>query len=66
MKPRLIERECGGWLAITASGDSPRIGVTAATEGEAEAAFGQAAQAWHALLREAHRPEDDGVETTKS
>jgi len=65
MEPRLIERECGGWLAVTAPHDAPRIGVTAPSRSEAETAFAQSAQAWAVLLAEAHR-RGDGVELTES
>jgi len=62
MESRLIERECGGWLAVTAPGNSPKIGVTAASPGEAKAAFAKADHAWRRLLIEASRRSvGDGV-----
>jgi hypothetical protein len=49
-EPILIERACGGWLAVTQPDDSLRIGVTADTEAEARAAFDEAVVAWERLL----------------
>ena len=37
--PVLIERRCGGWLAITPRGWPLGIGVTANTKAEAEKTF---------------------------
>jgi len=37
--PVLIERRCGGWLAITPRGWPLGIGVTAETKAEAERKF---------------------------
>ena len=37
--PVLIERRCGGWLAITPRGWPLGIGVTAETKAEAEKKF---------------------------
>ena len=37
--PVLIERRCGGWLAITPRGWPLGIGVTAKTKAEAEKKF---------------------------
>jgi len=62
MEPRLIERECGGWLAVTGPGDSPKIGVTAPSQDQAGAAFAKAAEAWRLLLDGAARR---GVEPTE-
>jgi len=38
-KPRLIRRDCGGWLATSPKRARFLIGVTADTEGHAETAF---------------------------
>lgn len=46
VKPVLIERECGGWLAITPRGWPLSIGVTAPTSGEAEQEFSAALDRW--------------------
>jgi hypothetical protein len=64
MEPRVIERTSGGWLAVTAPGDSPRIGVTAPSQTEVKAAFADEAQAWEALLDAAHQA-GYGVERTE-
>lgn len=37
--PVLIERRCGGWLAVTPRGWPLAIGVTAETKAEAEQKF---------------------------
>ncbi len=39
IRPRLIERACGGWLAISPADAGLRIGVTAQTEQEARDKF---------------------------
>lgn len=39
VKPILIERTCGGWLAITPQGWPLGIGVTASTKADAEQNF---------------------------
>lgn len=66
MEPQLIERECGGWLAVNLPSDPLKIGVTAPTRDEAEAAFAQATQAWRTLLAKAARRSTAGVEPTES
>jgi hypothetical protein len=48
--PRLVERESGGWLAVTEPDDDLHIGVTAETEAEARERFGHALDAWLRLL----------------
>lgn len=48
--PRLIERRCGGWLAISGRGDPVQIGVTAASESEAAAEFDRVRDHWRAIL----------------
>jgi hypothetical protein len=50
MDPTLIERETGGWLAVTPPGKSPSIAVTATSATEAQEAFGSAWASWQALL----------------
>ncbi len=39
VEPVLIERHCGGWLAITPQGWPLGIGVTAETKADAEKKF---------------------------
>ncbi len=65
MQPRVIERECGGSLAVTTPEDSLRIAVTAPSRGEVETAFGMAVEAWEALLAKADS-RARGVETTEN
>jgi hypothetical protein len=56
MNAMLIERECGGWLAITPDGSRLNIAVTAASADEARDQLDAALVAWDALLeRAAHR-----------
>ncbi len=38
-EPRIIHRECGGVLAVSASSDALRIGVAAKTEAQAREQF---------------------------
>jgi hypothetical protein len=47
--PRLIETPTG-WLAVTVSGNYPRIGVSAATEQEARQMYSESRDSWLALL----------------
>lgn len=44
--PLLVDRECGGWLAVTPDDAPFRIGVTAETEGEARSRFSATVTAW--------------------
>jgi hypothetical protein len=46
VKPQLIERKCGGWLAITPRGCPLSIGVTADTDVEAKREFEAAIDRW--------------------
>lgn len=48
--PRIIEKKCGGCLAISDHADPLQIGVAAASEDEARKAFEAARQRWQALL----------------
>ena len=45
-KPRIIKRECGGFLAVSPRRARFRVGVTADTEAEAEAKFWSAYVRW--------------------
>jgi len=56
VKPQLIERKCGGWLAITPRGCVLSIGVTAETKLEAERAFEVALDRW-SNIKETERHE---------
>lgn len=49
-EPMLIRRARGGWLAVSMPQCSLKIGVTAASEGEARASFERALQEWMAIL----------------
>jgi hypothetical protein len=46
----MTPRACGGWLAVSPRWSPVRIGVTAATEGEAREAFGRALMRWEEIL----------------
>jgi hypothetical protein len=50
IQPRLVPRECGGWLALSPDA-ALRIGVTAPTELEAREAFRHALNRWIETLR---------------
>lgn len=52
VSPLLIERRCGGWLAITPRGWPLGIGVTAATKMEAEAKFREELERFSAIKSE--------------
>ena len=49
-EPRLIERMCGGWLAVSPRGSSLKIGVMGDTEDAARGAFAAAIQQWRTIL----------------
>ena len=51
--PTLVERSCGGWLAVSSPGATLKIGVTADTEEEARAAFDRSVRKWEEALRQA-------------
>jgi len=46
VKPLLIERQCGGWLAVTPRGWPLSIGVTGDTEVEVKREFVNALARW--------------------
>lgn len=50
MEPNLIERESGGWLALSPDASGLRIGVTAETADAARRAYEAARAAWQQLL----------------
>lgn len=49
VKPELIERHCGGWLAVTPRGWPLSIGVTADTESDAIKEFEVALDRWYRI-----------------
>jgi len=53
VKPVLIRRACGGWLAKSPRGACFSMGVTAATEEEAREKFSYAFQRWLEIIRDA-------------
>jgi len=48
--PRLIERACGGWLALSGIGESLKIGVVAETADDARNRFAAAVEKWREAL----------------
>lgn len=54
--PRLIKRDCGGWLAVSPPGAALSLGVTAATEADAVAKFRAAETRWLTILASDHPP----------
>ena len=50
LSPRIIPRKCGGWLAVSNDADPVKIGVTAASEVEANHEFNKARERWRAIL----------------
>jgi hypothetical protein len=55
IRPQTVERECGGWLAVSPPEAELLIGVAEETKTEAVAAFAQALRLWEALLDEPER-----------
>jgi hypothetical protein len=51
-RPRLVERRCGGWLAISPKNEPLKIGVTAETEEGAARLFSSTFRAWRESLAE--------------
>ena len=51
MTPRIIERQCGGWIAISEPASTLRIGVTAESEEAARAKFAATALDWQRTLQ---------------
>jgi hypothetical protein len=48
-RPRLIARECGGWLAVSPPESPLKLAVIGDTEAAARAAFDVEAKAWDRL-----------------
>ena len=53
--PRLVQRKCGGWMALSSRDDRLRIGVTAATAEEASSRYVAALMEWGATLNQDQR-----------
>ena len=49
-EPRLIERHCGGWLAVSGRDDPVQIGVEAPTREEAITLFNEHRARWEETL----------------
>ena len=49
VEPRLVERACGGWLAVSEPGAFLRVGVEGRTADEARERFRLEVLAWAAL-----------------
>ncbi len=50
LRPRIIPRKCGGWLALSNDADMVKIGVTAASEVDADLLFQKTRERWQAIL----------------
>ena len=50
VEPRIIERECGGWLATSPKGALIRLGETGATKDDAVERFRLAWRQWRETL----------------
>jgi hypothetical protein len=48
--PRLVERHCGGWLALAPRGATLKIGVTAETAEAARKKYQTTVAEWRATL----------------
>ena len=48
--PRLVQRHCGGWLALAPEGASLKIGVSADSEDAARDKYRTAVEEWNATL----------------
>ena len=55
-EPQIIQRHCGGYLALSTSAQAPRIGVTADTEDEAKEKFHRAFTRWMEILDGSNEP----------
>ena len=50
--PRVFERQCGGYLAVSKEGSRFKIGVEADTEEEALQRFDESLKRWERLFEE--------------
>lgn len=48
--PKITERRCGGWLAVSREASPIKIGVTAPTEQQARSEFVKAMSEWQQLI----------------
>lgn len=48
--PRLVQRHCGGWLALSSRDDTLRIGVAGESEDAARSQYETTRAEWRALL----------------
>lgn len=55
IRPVVIRRECGGWLATTPKWAPFKLGVTGYSEPDARQAFDLAAKRWAELLSDANQ-----------
>ncbi len=49
VRPKLIKRACGGWLAVSEEGSPIGLGVEGASEQDARTRFEEAVREWRAL-----------------
>lgn len=49
-EPKIVRRQCGGWLAVSPPSTTLRIGVTADTEEEVRAQFRRARDRWAEII----------------
>jgi hypothetical protein len=63
IRPEVVRRRSGGWLATCPRGATLCVGVTALTEDEARKKFGFTVSRWFEIIRDA---EKTGASTTPS
>ena len=54
-QPEVIERSCGGWLAVAPNGSCFSMGVTAPTEAEARTKFGYVFARWLEIVTDTEK-----------
>ena len=59
--PRLVQRQCGGWLALAPRGASLRIGVWADSEDAARDKYRTTVEGWQATLAMGVRSSEDSA-----
>lgn len=62
LMPRLVQRHCGGWLALAPRGVSLRIGVWADSEDAAREKYRTAVKEWQATLALGARSSEDSAD----
>ena len=50
INPQLIQRTCGGWLAVSPNNSELQLGVTGETESETREAFARTLNRWLEIL----------------